>query len=223
MLWGTELAVLAGSGQLAQHILVEIALHIQVGNVMLIQVVQPGNDFLQHLGCRDQEHGIAHVPGKGGVPLICFPRLFGNLKQIALLIKIRQLSVFQILDGRKDPLGNDRKNVSGVAVLELAPPHGLPSGRLGEDLVHFLPGHVLKFLRFQLFFVQRADEHQIGQLLDDGQGVRDAARPDVRPDFVDFVFNDACDHSIILRISFVPLIIASALMPTQSTGLPGPP
>ena len=37
MLGSAKLAVLPSGGQFAQHVLVQVALHIQIGNVMLIQ------------------------------------------------------------------------------------------------------------------------------------------------------------------------------------------
>ena len=53
---GCELAVLSGGGQLAQHILIQVALHIQIGNVMLIQVIQSGMIF-----CRPAAVGIRNM------------------------------------------------------------------------------------------------------------------------------------------------------------------
>ena len=37
------------------------ALHVLLGKIVLVEVVQPGNDLLQHLGRGNQEHGVAHV------------------------------------------------------------------------------------------------------------------------------------------------------------------
>ena len=100
-----------------------------------------------------------------------------------------------VLDGRENPLGNRLVNVPGIVMLEFAPAHGLSQGRGRENLVHFLAGHVFKLFGFQLFLVQGADEHQIGELLDHRQGIGDASRPDVRPDFVHFIFNRTGDHA----------------------------
>lgn len=76
--------------------------------------------------------------------------------------------MFHVFDSREDPLGNHIENFAGIVVLEFTPAHGLSNGGLGENLLHLLAGHMLKFFRFQLFFVQRADKHKIGQLFDDG-------------------------------------------------------
>ena len=168
MLGSAKLAVLPSGGQFAQHVLVQVALHIQIGNVMLIQVIQPCDDFLQHLRRRNQEHRIAHVPGKGRLILHITAGIVGDFHQFPLLGEVRQAAMFHVFDGREDPLGNYIENIAGIVVLEFTPAHGLSNGRLGKNLLHLLTGHMLKFFRFQLFFVQRADEHEIGQLLDDG-------------------------------------------------------
>jgi hypothetical protein len=42
--------------------------------------------------------------------------------------------------------------------------------------------------------VQAFDEEQVGELLDDGERVGDAAGPQGVPDAVDFGFDFACDH-----------------------------
>ena len=70
--WGAGLAVLTGSGQLVQHIRIQVALHIQSCQVVLIEFVQAGDDFLQHLGRGDEEHGVAYIVGKGGIFLPSF-------------------------------------------------------------------------------------------------------------------------------------------------------
>lgn len=100
-----------------------------------------------------------------------------------------------VLDGREHPLGNRLVNVPGIIMLEFAPSHALSQGRGRENLVHFPAGHVFKLFGFQLFLVQGADEHQIGELLDHRQGIGDASRPDVRPDFVHIIFNRTGYHA----------------------------
>ena len=57
-----ELAVLPCCCQFAQHILVQVALHIKVGNIVGVKILQPGDDLLQHLWRGNEEHGIVHVP-----------------------------------------------------------------------------------------------------------------------------------------------------------------
>ena len=189
-----ELAVLAGGGKFSQHVFIQVALHIQIGNVMLIQVVQSGDDFLQHLRRGNQEHRVAHVPGERAFFSVRRADV-RDFRQLALFRKIRQASVLHVFDGGEDPLGNHVVNVARVVVLELAPAHGLSDRGLREDFLHLLAAHLFKRFGFQLFFVERADEHQIGQLFDDRQGIGNAARPDVRPDFIYFIFDGARNHA----------------------------
>ena len=57
-----------------------------------------------------------------------------------------------------------------VVVLEPASAHELTDLRSWEDFRQLLPAHVFKFLRFQLLFVQRADEFEISELLNHCDG-----------------------------------------------------
>lgn len=59
-----------------------------------------------------------------------------------------------------------------------------------------LPGEVLELLPLQLLLVQGADEHQVGELFNDGDGVGDTARPDIRPNLIHFIFNGSSYHNI---------------------------
>lgn len=71
--------------------------------------------------------------------------------------------------------------------------HGLTRCGLWENVQQFLPRHMLKLFRLQFLLVQRADEHQIGELLDHGQGICDTARPNVGSYFINF-FNNTYNH-----------------------------
>ena len=157
-----ELTVLTGGGQFSQHILVQIALHIQIGNVVFIQVVQACNDFLQHLGSGNQKHGITHVPGESSIFFRIILGVIYNFDHLALLREIRQMAMLHIFNSREHPLGNDIINVTRIVILELAPAHRLSDRGLGENFVHLLAAHILKFFCLQFFFIKRADEHQVG-------------------------------------------------------------
>lgn len=65
----------------------------------------------------------------------------------------------------------------------------------GEDRVL---GRVSKLVRLPLLggvdVVQALDENEIGELLDDGQRVRDAPCPEGRPDAVNLGLDFPCDH-----------------------------
>ena len=124
----------------------------------------------------------------------------------------------------------------------------------GEDLVpdrgeHLLRGHLLeprpaqgvlvlaedRFLdgaagagglalaqRMQL--VEPLDEEQVGELLDDGERVRDAAGPHAVPDAVDFGLDFTGDHGVGL---LVPVVMSCSVRSSQGghccSGLPGTP
>ena len=178
MLGRAELAVLPCGCQLAQHILVQVALHIKVGNVVGVKIFQPGDDLLQHLRRGDQEHGIVHVPRKGGVLflfilclqniflffrqglaqlfclLLCLFQLAEYLHQFAVRIKVRQTAILHLFDGREHPLLHGQENFAGIFILETAPPHGLSYFAGREDVLHLFARHVLKIFGGKLFLVQ---------------------------------------------------------------------
>ena len=128
---------------------------------MLIQIVQPGDDFLQHLGRGDQEHGVAHIAGEGSIFFYTLLRAC-HFNHLALRRKIWQMAMFHVFNRREHPLGNHIINLARIAIFEVAPTHGLPDGRRWKDFVHLLASHAFEFFRFQFFFIERTDEHQIG-------------------------------------------------------------
>ena len=97
-----------------------------------------------------------------------FPDGINGFHQLTVLVKIRQAAVLHLFDGREHPLLHGQENLTGVLILELAPPHGLARSAFREDVLHLLARHALKLFGGKLLFVQRPDEHEIGQLLDAG-------------------------------------------------------
>lgn len=195
VLRGAELTVLTGSRELAEHVFIEVALHVEVGDVVLIEIVKTSDNFLQNLRRGDEEHRIAHISGKGGVAAVGGEWVVVGHKHLSPVVKVGELAAAHILDGRKDPLRDDVINLARVAVLELAPAHGLTGRRLRENPRHFRAGNVLEALRLKLLLVERADEHKICKLFDNGEGIRNASRPYVRPYFVDFILDNSCNHN----------------------------
>ena len=57
-----ELAVLAGAGDLAEHVFVEVALGVSVGHADGVELV---NDIGEDVGSGDHEGGILHVVAVG--------------------------------------------------------------------------------------------------------------------------------------------------------------
>ena len=191
----SELPVLTRGGELAEHILVQVALHILLRDIVLVEVVKPGDDLLKHLRRGDHEYGVAHIAGKGGVAAVGPVRLVGDLDQLAALVKVGQAAVFHVLGGGKDPLPDHVVDLARVAVFEPAPAHRLADGRGRKDFGQARHAGVFQFLSLQFLLVERADEHDIGELFDDGQWVGDAARPDVRSNLVHFVSDRSRYHT----------------------------
>ena len=154
LLGRAELAVLPCRFQLAQHILVEVALHIKVGNVVGVEILQPGDDLLQHLRRGNQEHGIVHIPCKGGVALVRAGGVVCDLHQLTVCVKVRQTAILHLFDSREHPLLHGQENFAGVLILEAAPPHGLSCFAGREDVLHLFARHVLKIFGGKLFLVQ---------------------------------------------------------------------
>ena len=147
------MAVLAGSCQLTQHVFIQVPLHIQIRYIVFVQIIQTGNNFLQHLGGGNQEHGISHIPGKCRVVLLIVSGPTGNFHQFSLFGKVRQAAMSHVFNGREYPLGNDIVNIAGIIVFEFAPAHRLSGSRLRKNFIHLFAGHVFKFFRFQFFFI----------------------------------------------------------------------
>ena len=190
-----ELAISSGSLQFPQHILVEIPLHVHFRDVMLIEIVEAGDDLLQDLGRRDEEGGVLHVPPEGrGVLGLSLHHIICP-DGVLFCVDFRQPPVLHGFDGRENFPRHDGVDVLGRVILESAPPHGLPARRLGENLRHLFAAHVLEALIVQLLLIQRADEHQVRELLDDGQRIRHPAGPDVCPDLIYLILDRPCDHA----------------------------
>lgn len=116
-----ELAVASGGGQLAEHILIEVAADILVAQVMFVEFVQTGDELLEHLRRGNQEDGVFHVAGEGGL------RLAGRLGGGEIgRCWVRQGTTVHSLDGGEDAVAHDGEHLTRVAVLEAAPAHRLP-------------------------------------------------------------------------------------------------
>ncbi len=192
----TELSILSSGGEFPQHVFVQVALHVFVFQVMGVQFFQAGDDFFQYLRGRNHEGGIGHV-GREDV-LFPLPYFFWQWNQFAVAVEVRQVSFFHGFDGRKYVVSHDAENVVWVLVFKMTPPHGLTDRRGGEDMLPFESHGVFHFLCVRFFHVQRTDKHEIGQLLDHRQRIRDSSGPDIRPNLIDFIFYGSCYHDVLL-------------------------
>ncbi len=172
-----ELAVLPGAGDLAQHVLVEIALGVAI---LHGHVVEQVHHLGQERGRGNGEARVLHVLGIG--------------RAVAA----------QVAQERKDVLADYLVHLGRGEVLELAPAEffvGAPAVLAAAILAlgKHPPLHRLLQPRGLVFFqgvqvVQPAQEEQVGDLLDDLQWVGDAAGPEGIPDRIDLALDFTGHH-----------------------------
>ena len=177
---GAELPVHAGLGDLGEQIFVGIPPHIAAGILghEAIDLVQPIHHFGQQQRRGQLKNRVIHVLGVG-----------------TLLVPV------QTLDEGKDQ-GLDRLvHLLGTDVLELRPaeqiPLDLPLSNFhgpGKDALVGQTQHSSFFGAEAVSVVQVADEHEVGHLLHDIEGVGQAAGPKHLPKAVDLMLQFSCDH-----------------------------
>ncbi len=206
---GAELAVLAGGGDLGEEHLVDIALDILKGLALLLRVLLHDLEDLvdglhglhQQRRFGDDEHGVLHVVGEVG------------------------LGAVHVLEEGEDLALHMLEHLLGLHALELAPAQGalVDFMHLGINLAFvglFLgvvfPCFSAVFRRYPLPFefggvglagkfgigllflvqlVETLHEQQIGDLLDGGERVGDAAGPELVPELVDL----ASEFGVVLQ------------------------
>ena len=163
-----ELAVRAALGDLAEQVFVDIAHDVLVVEVKAIQCVY---NLHQHAGGGHEKQRVLHIAGEG-----------------------RVLSGVQfILDEGENAVGHVLEHGFRLEMAEFAPAAILVRAvENGIDNLH-VEGRGVGFLA-QLVVVENLNEHQIGDLLNDREGVGHAGRPEYVPNAVDFVFQLASDH-----------------------------
>ena len=169
-----ELAVLAGRGDLRQHVLVHVALGVAVAHVELVELV---DDLGEQRRPRDLEAGVAHVARVGRA----FAVERADEREDVLVDDAEHLRAGEMLEARPAQVR------IGLAALVLALGEDAPLDRLAER-----GGLALLQL---LHLVKALDEDQVGDLLDHLQRIGEPARPEVVPDAVDLVAQFACQHS----------------------------
>lgn len=147
---GTELAVLAGAGDLAQHVFVQVALGVAVGHVDVVELV---NHVGQHPGRGHHEQGVLHVVAVGAAALASLA------DPLAERFHERKDLVTHDLE---QPLRRHFAEMRPAQMLLALPEKARP---------RVFPGAAgLVFLAL-LDLVQALDEQQISELLDHRQGV----------------------------------------------------
>ena len=173
-----ELSVLPGSRDLAEHVLVEIALGVAVGHVDVVELI---DHVGQHPSRGHHEEGVLHVMGVGGA-FVRLPRPAHRL------------------DEGEHPVAYRLEHLLRRKLLETRPAQSVLVG--GEHrLLDRLPGAGGLVLLARVQLVQPLDEQQVGELLDDRERVRDAAGPQGVPDSVDLGLQLTGDHDSIPSVS----------------------
>ena len=166
-----ELAVLPGAGDFAEHVFVEVALGIAVGHVDGVELV---HDVGEDAGRGHHEGGVLHVVAVGAAALAA-----GRLAEG--------------LDEREGVIPHGGEHFLGRGFLE-ARPAELVLLRGEDRVLDGLFEAVGLVLLEGVDLIQTLDEEQVGELLDDGEGIGDAAGPEGVPDAVYFGFDFASDH-----------------------------
>jgi hypothetical protein len=160
-----ELTVCTGIGELAEHLLINVALSVAVvhGNV-----VDEVHRFGQEGGCGDGEAGVAHVVGIRGV-------------------------VAEGTEKGKDMIPRSLVHRAGLKILEAFPAllfirHALWVVTFGEDSASEGLFEARSFALLDLLhLIQAFEKEEVGDLFDDLDRVGNATRPESIPDAVNLI------------------------------------
>ena len=161
---GAELAVLPGAGDLAEHVLVEVAIGVAVLHGHGVDHV---HDLGEQRGRGDGEARVLHVVRVG-----------------------RAVAAKRAQEG-KDVVVDDREHFLGLEMLEARPAQVVvrPApgiAALGEDAALHRALEAQGFIFLQgVEVVEALEEEQVGDLLDDFEGIGDATGPEGVPEGID--------------------------------------
>ncbi len=165
---GAELAVLSGGRDLAEHVLVQVALRVPV---LHGHVVDHVHDLREEGRRRDREAGVLHVAAVAGA--------------VAAQVPEEWESTFR----------DQRVHFGGPQILEVRPAHVvLPLGE-HAPLDRLLEAVGLELFE-GVQVVEALQEQQVGDLLDDLERVRDPTRPEGVPDAVHLVAEFTGEHGL---------------------------
>ena len=170
---GAELAVLPGAGDLPEHVFVEVALGVAVLHRHAVNHV---HDLGEQRGRGDGEARVLHVVRVGGVVAA------------------------DVAQEREGVLADDAEHFLSLEMFEARPAEIVVGAFLrvfafGEDAAFHRAlqgGGLVLFQRVEV--VQALEEQQVGDLLDDFEGIGDAAGPEGIPEGVNFGADFAGKH-----------------------------
>jgi hypothetical protein len=170
-----ELAVLAGRGDLRQHVLVHVALGVAVAHVELVELL---DDLIQERGPRDLKAGVAHMARIGRALAVERP----DEREHMFVEDAEHLARLEMLEFRPAQV------FVGFAAFVRVAGFRDPIVTFGKDApLDRLPQSGGSALLQLLHLVEALDEDQVGDLLDHLQRVGEPARPEVVPDAIDLI------------------------------------
>jgi len=194
MLRRPELPVSSGSLKLAQHIFIQVPLHILIFQIIGIQIFHTRNNLLQHLRRRNEKGRICHKLGKGSIRRILIALPVCNGYHFAAAVEIGKLPILHAFNGRKYESADDMENFIGILILKIAPAHSLSHGRGRKYMRNLHSCQNLHLLISGFLHIQGTDKHQIGKLFDNRQWIRNTTGPNISPNLVYLIFDCACNH-----------------------------
>lgn len=165
-----ELAVGPSGGELGEQVLVHVPADVRSRQAGGVEGVRLVHNLTELLGRGDHEDGVAHVLGVGAVRAGAQGLQKGKN---AVLDDVEHLCGGQVPEDRPHVLSPLPAENAGIGQVQ-------HDGLLGPGVVQS---------------VQVVDEHEVGDLLDDGQRVGQPIGPEGLPERVDLVFQFAGAHS----------------------------
>ena len=177
MLRCSELTILPGCLNFPKHVFIKITLHVLAVEIMRVEIIHASNELLQYLRCRNQENSIRHVLGKCCFFIIHFSIIASDRNEFSIRIKIRQLPMFHGFNRREHKSADDIKHFLRILIFEIIPAHSAADFRIRKNrMADGFAKNIRHLFIFLFLLVQRANEHQVCQLFNDGQRIRNPAR-----------------------------------------------
>ena len=194
---GAELAVLAGGGDLRQHVFIDVALGVARAHLELVELI---DDLGEKLRAWNLKARIAHMPRIGAA----LPVEFANERKHMLVDDLEHSSRLEMLEARPAEILVGLAGIDRFAGLD---GFAAPIKTLGENtaLQRRAERCRLALLQF-LHLVEAFDEDQVGDLLDHLQRIGETARLEIVPDAVDLVAQLTRQHVRFLNANAISRI-----------------